>query len=201
VGKKGEATTMSNPNRISPLTVFFGGLFLLGGVAVAALTIVILQGMRMVESHTTTAMSLVRSGVERLPELINSLPPAINSVLGDRHVEYGDRVEVSVGLAPDDRGGVRPALIITNKGDEVVTLLAVRATALDSRGLPLREWTEVAATPIAIDHDWRGPILPRATRYLVMDEGRALPADKALNVTTVSEIADIRTAAKQAQAE
>lgn len=71
-------------------------------------------------------------------------------------------------------------------------MLAVRVAALDARRTPVREWTEVVATPIAIDHEWRGPLMPGATRHVVLSSWRNFPADKADALLVAPEISEIR---------
>jgi len=49
----------------------------------------------------------------------------------------------------------------------------------------------VVATPLAIDDDWRGPLMPGATRYVVLSGSRSL-AGKVGTVTAVTEIGEVR---------
>ena len=46
-----------------------------------------------------------------------------------------------------------------NTGDETVSMVAVRVAVLNEDGVPACEWTEVVATPSAVEGPWREPIL------------------------------------------
>jgi hypothetical protein len=128
-----------------------------------------------------------------LPELIEALPPAVGDLLNDRRApEYTANLKVDVKLATDERDRLRPVMTIRNDGDEVVSMLAVRVAALRGDAVPIREWTEVAATPIAIDHDWRGPLMPHTTRHVVLSGYCSLPGDAADYLTPAYEISEIR---------
>jgi len=71
-------------------------------------------------------------------------------------------------------------------------MLAVRVAALNDQGLPVREWTELVATPIAIE-DWRGPLFPNKTRYVVVQAGwRGFGMDRLVSFTGVAEVSEIR---------
>jgi len=175
------------------MTALFLGLFFVGAVTIASAATVILYGMRIVDSNASALIHFAGNTVEGLPELVQSLPPAIGDLLHDRRApDYAGKINVDVKLTTDDESGaVRPVLTIKNKGDEVVSLLAVRVAALDANGVPRSDWTEVVATPLAIDDDWRGPLMPGSTRYVVLSGHRSL-AGKAGSLTAVAEIGDVR---------
>ncbi len=82
-------------------------------------------------------------------------------------------------------------MTITNRGHEVVSTLAIRVAAVSGSNVPLHEWTEVVATPIAIVDEWRGPLMPGATRHVVLSSRRfyqVAPQD----VTALTEFSEIR---------
>ena len=185
---------MNNPTRMSPLTAMFIGLFGLGAVSITAGTLIVMNGMRIIDNKAVSVLSMVDKTVESLPELIENLQPTLSHVLSDRRApEYAKNIEVKVDFAPTRNGGFAPALTIINKGDEVISLLAVRVAALDERRVPVREWTEVVATPLAFEEDWRGPLLPHATRHVVLSgrvhtEAGQTPA----SYVAAYEISDVR---------
>ncbi len=189
-----EKWTMESQRRTSPLTALFCGLFFMGAVIVAGATTVVLYGMRIVDKKTNTVLGLVQDGVGNLPAIIQSLPPAVEQALGDQRApEYAKNLEIRAELVPTSRsGGVAPVLTIKNAGGDVVSLLAVRVAALDARGIPQAEWTEVVATPLAFDDDWRGPILPHSTRHVVLSRWRAQSPEPPGGWTSVCEISDVR---------
>ena len=83
-------------------------------------------------------------------------------------------------------------LTIINKGDEIVSLLAVRVVALNSQGVPVREWTEVVATPLAIEGEWRGPLMPGNQRHAILSGYLGRGVDGEEKYTAAIEIADVR---------
>ena len=189
---------MTGHARMSPLTALFLGLFGVGAVGIASGTAVVLYGMRIIDSKASDVLGFAEGSLagvlDTLPELLESLPPTLADVLNDRRVpEYAAEIDIDAAFVTDDRnGGLRPVLTITNNGSEVVSLLAVRVAALNANKVPIREWIEVVATPIAIDGDWRGPLFPGKTRYVVMSGWRGLPAKNADTVMGVAEISEIR---------
>jgi len=68
----------------------------------------------------------------------------------------------------------------------------VRVAALDVDGVARREWTEVVATPLAIDDDWRGPLLPGSKRHVVLSSWRGVSAASATAIRGDVEISDVR---------
>ncbi|UCC29443.1 MAG: hypothetical protein JSU86_14720 [Phycisphaerales bacterium] len=191
---------MTGHTRMSPLTALFIGLFGVGAVGIASGTLVVLYGMRIIDTKANEVLGFadntISKTIDGLPALFDSLPRAVEELLSDRRApEYAANLDVAADFVVDERSkGRRPVLTITNKGSEVVSFLAVRVAALDTRRLPIREWTEVVATPIALeDGDWRGPLFPGDTRYAVVSSSwRTVPADRAEQVIPAVEISDIR---------
>ncbi len=185
---------MNTPTRMSPLTAMFLGLFGVGAVGIVAGATVVLYSLDILNSKASALIGFAGHTVESLPKLIEALPPAIGEVLNDRRApDYASDLELSVRFVANEQGeGIRPVVSVTNKGKEVVSMLAVRVAALDGRKTPVREWTEVVATPIAIDHDWRGPLMPGATRHVVLSNWRGFPIDKADALMAAQEISELR---------
>ena len=190
---------MTAQTRMSPLTALFIGLFGVGGVIIACSSAIVLYSMAIIDSRASEILGLADTTVEKtvdaLPQILESLPPAIEDLheMG-RAPEYVDQLDVGVDFVVDSRSkGLRPVLTIVNRGDRVVSMLAVRVAALNESGLPIREWTEVVATPIAICDEWRGTLFPGATRHVVLSSGwRGIPIEKARNITGAAEISEIR---------
>ena len=186
---------MVNQNRMSPLTAFFLGVFGIGAVSIGASAVVVLYGMRIVDTKASAVMTFVGGTVDGLPEFIDALPPALADLLNDRRApEYAANLDIDVGFVADERTGrFRPAVSITNKGDEVVSLLAIRVAVLNEQHLPVREWTEVMATPIAIDNQWRGPLMPGDTRHALLSSyRRGIQVDQMSTIKAATEISEIR---------
>lgn len=193
---------MNTHTRMSPLTALFLGIFGVGGVGIVAGATVVLYSLRILDGKATALLGFAGNTVESLPELINALPPVIGDVLSDRRApDYAANLDLSVRFVANEQGeGVRPVVSVTNKGKEVVSMLAVRVAALDAHKTPLREWTEVVATPIAIDLDWRGPLMPGATRHVVLSSWRNFPADKIDALSAAPEISELRVWEPKARA-
>jgi len=179
---------------MSPWTALFLGMFGLGGVVLVTGTTVVLYGMRIAEKNIADVFGLAEHTVANLPEFIESLPPSIQDLLNDRRApEYQDQIDVQVRLVGESEGRrVFPALTITNNGDKVVSLLTVRVAALDAEGTPVQEWTELVATPIGVEDELRGPLMPNATRYVRLQRCRFSSGYPIEKLTGVGEISDVR---------
>jgi hypothetical protein len=88
---------------------------------------------------------------------------------------------------------LRTEVRVTNKGQEVVSLLSLRIVVRDSLDQILTESNQWAATPFAADHDWRGLLMPGSSRYFAFSCGGAYSGSSADDLTTEVEITDIRT--------
>ncbi|MGB2984380.1 MAG: hypothetical protein WBE26_00740 [Phycisphaerae bacterium] len=190
---------MMHQNRMSPLTALFIGIFGVGAVGIASGAAIVLYSMRIIDTRATELLGFAENTVggtlEALPELLESLPPTLKDLLNDQRApEYAANIDVDVNFIADERsGGLRPVLTITNNGSEVVSMLAVRVAALQDQNVPVQEWTEVVATPIAIENEWRGPLMPGSRRYVVVSCCRNLRVGKiGGSITGAVEISEIR---------
>lgn len=190
---------MTGHTRMSPLTALFIGIFGVGAVGIASGTAIVLYGMRIIDTRATEVFGFadgtISTTLDRLPELIESLPKVVGDLLDDRRApDYAANLDIDVDFVVGERsGGLLPVMTITNNGSEVVSLLTVRVAALNRHKLPVREWTEVVATPIGINNNWRGPLLPGKTRYVILGSGwRSIPEERAGDFTGAVEISDIR---------
>ena len=179
--------------RMSPLTAMFLGMFFVGGLVIASATAVVLYSMRIIDHKSASLLNFAGNTVEGLPELLKSLPPALADVLNDRRApEYVGNLDVQVRFLSDSDRGVQPVLTVKNNGNEVVSMLALRVAAIDNYGLPHNDCTQVVATPLALQgSDWPGPIMPGATRQVVLPGSRHL-AKKGESFVAVVEIGDVR---------
>lgn len=184
---------MRDHRPMSPLTALFIGFFGAGAIGIACGSGVILYGMSMIDGHASTVLGFAADTVEGLPGLLRALPPVVDDILSQRRaLDYASRIDVEARLVEGGRAGtVRPVLTIKNTGDEAVSILAVRVAVLNEDGVPVAEWTEVVATPLAVEGSWRGPILPGSSRHvLLQDAWRGLSKDYE-SLTPVVEIADV----------
>ncbi len=189
-------------SRMSPITAMFLGMFFVGGLVIASATTVVLYSMRIIDQKAAGLLHFADHTVEGLPELLKSLPPALADMLQDRRApEYASKLAVDVKFINDDTSGIlRPVLTVKNTGDEVVSMLALRVAAIDANGTPHNDWTEVVATPLSIDNDWRGPLMPGATRYVVLSGCRSL-VGKSETLVAVAEIGEVRVWESEAKAQ
>lgn len=104
--------------------------------------------------------------LENLPKWREALPPALADAVNDRPaVEYREHLDVSVQLGKTGRAGQRKAVLrIENRGSETISVLAINLVLKDADGVPIGDRVTYAATPVAFDDDWRGPILPGSVR-------------------------------------
>ena len=186
---------MNEQRRMSPVTAFFLGIFGVVGVVVVSGTLLTTYAMYIVDSKTDGVIGFAKATIEDLPGLVESLPPALGELLNDhREPQYASNIKIDVQMITDERTDtVRPVLSITNDGDEVVSMLAVRVAALDNNGVPVGDWTQVVATPIAIEDEWRGPLFPHTTRHVVCSRyngSRRVSAK--VDIRPVAEISELR---------
>ncbi len=170
------------------------GLSALAITIIISCTVVIIYGIHFVGDRSEKLVSLVGDALGGLPDLRQALPPVLADVLDDRRQpEYAGELEISAttALTPDQHRSVRTKIEVVNKGSEIVSLLCLRVVVFTSNGEILAESNEWAATPIAADHDWRGPLMPGSHRYFVSCR-RALPAFFADDLRTEVEITDLR---------
>jgi hypothetical protein len=161
---------------------------------IVSCTVVIIYGMHFAGEKSEQLVALVEDAVRGLPSLQKSLPPAFADMLDDhRQPEYSSQLDITAKTAPvpEQSGKVRTSVTVINKGQEVVSLLALRIVVLNGAGEIVGESNEWAATPFAADEGWRGPMLPGARRYFSCshNESRAVSTDP---LKTEVEITDIR---------
>ncbi|MFQ5428849.1 MAG: hypothetical protein ACE5E1_00955, partial [Phycisphaerae bacterium] len=147
-------------------------------------------GLGVADRQGDTLVSLLTGGLEALPDLQRALPPALADALDDqRRPDYLDQLDVSVRLVGiEGRSGRRRAVVeVSNKGDEIVSLLTMRIVASDGDGEPLAELSTAVATPLQFDGEWRGPLLPHSTRRIPIRRswGRAGPGSLAYEITDI----------------
>ena len=170
------------------------GLSALAITIIICCTVVVIYGIHFAGDRSEKLVSLVGDAIGGLPELRQALPPALADVLDDRRQpDYAAELGISAEtvFVPDQDRMVRTKIEVVNEGSEIVSLLCLRIVVFSSNGEILAESNEWAATPIAADHDWRGPLMPGSHRYFVSCR-RALPAFFADDLKTEVEITDLR---------
>ncbi|MHC4556335.1 MAG: hypothetical protein ACYTFW_02440 [Planctomycetota bacterium] len=170
------------------------GISTLAITLVISCTVLIIYGMNFAGDQSEKIVSLAENAVRGLPDLQESLPPVLADLLNDRRQpDYRTQLDISAKtiLLPDQNGMVRTTVDVVNNGNEVVSLLSLRVVVLTANDEILVESNEWAATPIAADHDWRGPLMPGSQRYFTSSHSR-LPVFSLSDLKTEVEITDIR---------
>jgi len=170
------------------------GLSAIAITIIISCTVVVIYGIHFAGDRSEKLVSLVGDAIGGLPELRQALPPALADVLDDRRQPgYAGELEISAttALTPDQHRTVRTKIEVVNEGSEIVSLLCLRIVVFGSNGEILSESNEWAATPIAADHDWRGPLMPGSHRYFVSSR-RALGVFLGDQLRTEVEVTDLR---------
>lgn len=178
------------------LSALVMGLCALAITIILSGTAVVIYSMHFVgDKSEKIVTSLIEDAIQGLPVLQKSLPPVLGDILDDRRLpDYCDQLEIQAKTSvQDDRNGrMRTEIKVTNNGEEVVSLLSLRIVIFDSQDEILSESNEWAATPIAADHDWRGPIMPGSNRHFVISHYRRSPNLYLEDLKTEVEITDVR---------
>ncbi len=164
---------------------------LLGGTAVS------IYALRIVDKKSDLLVGTADHLIEALPEIQKNLPPLIGDVFNDeRRIDYLDNLEIKTHLVRADhrrgRSGVRAQIEVKNTGEEMVTLMSLHLMALDEKGNLIGEWNEWVATPIAIENELRGPLLPTSKRTI---HSGWIHTDQRIVLTNIdiqAEVTDVR---------
>lgn len=137
---------------------------------IVSCTVVVLYGIHLASDKSERIIALAQSAVRGLPEFQQALPPALADMLDDRRQpDYAGELAITAKVTspPGSHGRTRTSIEIVNTGKEVVSLLSLRITLLDEHDELIFESQEWAATPVAIDNEWRGPLMPGARRRFI----------------------------------
>ena len=176
--------------RLSFLSVTVISLAAIIVTTVVSASGIAIYALKIADGKTDSLVGLVGEAVQSLPEFCKGLPPALADAINDeRQPGYRDQLDVSVRLG--DREGSRRGRVIivevVNRGEETVSLLSMRLVGLDGDGDPVFEQNAWVATPLQIDDDWRGPLLPHETRRIPLFSYGTGGSEE-----VVAEITDIR---------
>ncbi|MGE5294363.1 MAG: hypothetical protein ACM3VT_06005 [Solirubrobacterales bacterium] len=170
----------------------------LGAIIITLLvscTVVALYTVHLASEKSEQVVALAQGAIKGLPEFTKSLPPALSDMLDDRRdPQYTHDLAISAKVVsqPDDYGRVRTEVEVVNNGDAVVSLLSLRITLVDDKEQLLCEAQEWAATPVAADGGWRGPILPGSKRHFVCYGGSLWGVRPADVLTPQVEVTELR---------
>lgn len=174
------------------------------GISMTAVTGIVcatglgIYGLRIVDNKSDSILDFAENTVRSIPEIQKNLPPVLADALNDeRRPDYVSKIKVSAAIVsgPDKRGNIRPAIEVTNTGDEVVSMLPLRITLTTAKGGGIAQRTRMAATPLGVaDEDWPGPLMPGATRKIVQrfDIDRGSNPGEASDYNIECEVSDVR---------
>lgn len=185
-----QAATPVVRRRMSFFSVLVVSLTAIIVTTIVSATGIGLYGLRVVDKKSDSLLGLVQQAAISFPEFCQTLPPVLADALDDtRRPDYLEYLDVTVRkIEGDGRSDRRWAVVrIENLGDEIVSLLSMRIVGLDDNGDPVAECHTWAATPLQIEDDWRGPLLPHATRRFSV---RGCNGHRSVRLTY--EITDIR---------
>jgi hypothetical protein len=157
-------------------------------------TVLIIYGSMFVGDRSEKLISLLGDSIGGLPELREALPPALADVLDDRRQpDYAAELDILASMiqTSDPNKMMLTKIEIFNKGSEVISLLCLRLVVFGPNDEILIESNEWAATPIAAEQSWRGPLMPGSHRYFLSSH-RALPVPPGDKLKTKIEITDLR---------
>jgi len=158
-------------------------------------TLALLYTVHLASDKSERIIGLAQSAVRGLPEFQRSLPPALADMLNDRRQpDYAGQLAISAKVVarPGSHGRTRTAIEIVNNGDEVVSLLSLRVVLLDENEQLITESQEWAATPVAIEDDWRGPLMPGSKRRFVCRRSYPFEVGPLDTITPEIEITELR---------
>lgn len=147
------------------------------------------RGLGIVDRKADSLTMLATDLVKALPEYRESLPPALADAIDDeRSPGYLDDLKIDAHMIGGDHHGQDRGIVeVTNNGDKIVSLLSLRVAGLDKSDEPVWEHSTWGATPIQLEHDWRGPLFPGVTRRIPI---RMWRDDHAKTLTC--EVTDVR---------
>jgi hypothetical protein len=159
---------MNPPKRMSVFTATALGITAVLVTCIISSAVIVVYGMRVIDKKSDAILSTARSVIGELPALKAALPPALADAIRDeRRPDYTENLKIAVEVNPTvgRDGQADTSFSVTNAGDAVVSTLALRVVGMDENARPVWATTEYIATPLAIDNEWRGPLMPHATRH------------------------------------
>ena len=148
------------------LSAIVKGVFGTVMVVVVCVTALGLYGIRVIDTQAGTLTHVLAM----LPEWQKAVPPAIADALNDRRApEYRSSLDIKsrVEVTRKDREDGVVLIDVKNNGHEVVSLMSLRVVVADESDTRRHELPVVVATPLMIEEEWRGPLLPGEQREIV----------------------------------
>ncbi len=176
------------------VTAVWGFTFIIMTALICAM-IVITCSMHATDRRVHDIVAGIDGITKAIPTIKESLPPVLSDVINDqRRPDCARQLDVVAKVVPEPNriDSLKAAVEIKNKSSDVVSLLSLRVVVLNRDNTPLVERNEWAATPVAGDHHWRGPLLPGSKRAFLSGP-MTLPPDTAADGLRVEvEVTDVR---------
>ncbi len=152
---------------------------------------VAIYGLKIVNDKVDELIAVSPEALNAVTSWQQAMPPAVTDALQDRRMpEYREQIEVHTELVRDWRTERQiPVVEVTNNGDQVISLMSLRLVIQDDELIPVEELSVYAATPLAVESEWRGPLMPGSKRRFRAGHIRADMYDK---LTISSEICELR---------
>ena len=131
-----------------------------GTCSVVIVTVICTSGVVFYGLH------IVEKTIDDLPSIVKKVPMLRDALSSERRIDYIDDLDVEIGFTdhPYYEDRMRAVVTITNGGQELVSWLSIRVVVTDGKGNVLDEDVEMIATPVALDDDFPGPLVPGRTR-------------------------------------
>ncbi|MCZ6654490.1 MAG: hypothetical protein O7D91_15855 [Planctomycetota bacterium] len=111
-------------------------------------------------------LHIVEKSIDDLPSIVKKVPMLRDALSSERRIDYIDDLDIEIDFTdhPYYEDRMRAVVTITNGGQELVSWLSIRVVVSDDKGNVLDEDVEMIATPLALDDDFPGPLVPGRTR-------------------------------------
>ena len=111
-------------------------------------------------------LHIVEKSIDDLPGIVKKVPMLRDALSSERRIDYIDDLDIEIGFTdhPYYEDRMRAVATITNQGKELVSWLSIRVVVTDDMGNILDADVRTIATPVAIDDDFPGPLVPGGTR-------------------------------------
>ncbi|MCH8854040.1 MAG: hypothetical protein IID41_15530 [Planctomycetes bacterium] len=112
------------------------------------------------------ALHIVEDAIDDLPGIVKNVPMLRDALSSERRIDYIDDLDIKIGFTnhPYYEDRMRAVATITNEGNELVSWLSIRVVVTDDMGNILDADVQTIATPMALGHDFPGPLVPGGTR-------------------------------------
>ncbi len=111
-------------------------------------------------------LHIVEKSIDDLPSIVKKVPMLRDALSSERRIDYINDLDIKIDFTdhPDYEDYMRAVATITNGGQELVSWLSIRVVVSDDLGNVLDEDVEMIATPVALDDELPGPLVPGRTR-------------------------------------